>query len=109
MHTHLTHISKFPQSLPDQLRYGEFFFIPRFHIFSNTFFQIAHALGYLHAKDIVHGRLCSRNVFLESKVQLSVLDYAAGQSNVVYSSPQLLNQINTAANESEHNYSKLAF
>ena len=68
------------------------------------FFQIAHALGYLHAKDIVHGRLCSRNVFLESKVQLSVLDYAVGQSNVVYSSPQLLNQINTA---SEHYYSKL--
>jgi len=59
--------------------------------------QIAHALGYLHAKDIVHGRLCSRNVFLESKVQLSVLDYAVGQSNVVYSSPQLLNQINTAS------------
>ena len=68
------------------------------------FFQIAHALGYLHAKDIVHGRLCSRNVFLESKVQLSVLDYSVGQSNVVYSSPQLLNQINTA---SEHHYSKL--
>lgn len=67
-------------------------------------FQIAHALGYLHAKDIVHGRLCSRNVFLESKVQLSVLDYAVGQSNVVYSSPQLLNQINTA---SEPHYSKL--
>ena len=78
------------------------------HIFSlkgkNLFFQIAHALGYLHAKDIVHGRLCSRNVFLESKVQLSVLDYAVGQSNVVYSSPQLLNQINTAT---EHLYSKL--
>ena len=79
------------------------------HIFSLKekiffFFQIAHALGYLHAKDIVHGRLCSRNVFLESKVQLSVLDYAVGQSNVVYSSPQLLNQINTA---SEHYYSKL--
>ena len=78
------------------------------HIFSLKekifFFQIAHALGYLHAKDIVHGRLCSRNVFLESKVQLSVLDYAVGQSNVVYSSPQLLNQINTG---SEHHYSKL--
>ena len=67
-------------------------------------FQIAHALGYLHAKDIVHGRLCSRNVFLESKVQLSVLDYSVGHSNVVYSSPQLLNQINTA---SKHHYSKL--
>ena len=51
---------------------------------------VAHALGYLHAKNIVHGRLCSRNVFLESKVQVSLLDYAAGRSNVIYSSPELI-------------------
>jgi hypothetical protein len=44
----------------------------------------------LHAKGIVHGRLCSRNVFLEPKIQLSLLDYAIGQPNYVYSSPQLL-------------------
>ncbi len=46
---------------------------------------------YLHAKDIVHGRVSSRNVFLEKKVQLSLLDYAVGCANVVYSSPQVRN------------------
>ena len=53
-------------------------------------FQVANALGYIHAKNITHGRLCSRNIFLEHKVQLSLLDYTIGQSNLVYSSPQLL-------------------
>lgn len=52
--------------------------------------QVANALGYIHAKNITHGRLCSRNIFLEHKVQLSLLDYTIGQSNLVYSSPQLL-------------------
>lgn len=52
--------------------------------------QVANALGYLHAKDITHGRLCSRNVFLEPKVQLSLLDYAIGHQNTAYSSPQVL-------------------
>ena len=53
-------------------------------------YQVANALGYLHSKDIVHGRICSRNVFLEPKVQLSLLDYAVGQAHISYSSPQLL-------------------
>ena len=55
-------------------------------------FQVANALGYLHSKDIIHGRICSRNIFLEPKVQLSLLDYAVGQPNIQYSSPQLLSQ-----------------
>ena len=45
---------------------------------------VAHAIGYLHAKDIVHGRISSKNVFLEPKVQLSLLDYAGDQSNIIY-------------------------
>ena len=49
-------------------------------------------MGYLHSKDIIHGRICSRNIFLEPKVQLSLLDYAVGQPNTQYSSPQLLSQ-----------------
>ena len=52
--------------------------------------QIANAIGYLHAKNIIHGRICSRNVFLESKIQLSLLDYAIGSPNIVYSSPELI-------------------
>ena len=55
-------------------------------------FKVANALGYLHSKDIIHGRICSRNIFLEPKVQLSLLDYAVGQPNTQYSSPQLLSQ-----------------
>ena len=55
--------------------------------------QLCNALGYLHAKDIVHGRICSRNVFLESKVQLSLLDYAVGIQNTVYSSPQVTKEM----------------
>ncbi len=31
--------------------------------------QVGNALGYLHAKGIVHGRISSRNVFLEKKVR----------------------------------------
>ena len=53
---------------------------------------VAHAIGYLHAKNIVHGRISSKNVFLEPKVQLSLLDYAGDQSNIIYSSPQIILQ-----------------
>lgn len=38
--------------------------------------QIAHGMGYLHAKGIVHTKLCSRNIFLESKVKISITDYS---------------------------------
>ena len=51
--------------------------------------QLANALGYIHSRGIVHGRLSSQNVFLENKVQLSLIDYAAGAANAVYSSPQV--------------------
>ena len=54
----------------------------------------------------MHGRLCSKNIFLEHKIQLSLLDYAVGQSNTVYTSPQLLDQLEegTFLNESEQKY-----
>lgn len=52
--------------------------------------QMANALGYIHSRGIVHGRLSSQNVFLENKVQLSLIDYAAGAPNAVYSSPQAI-------------------
>ena len=54
--------------------------------------QLSNAMGYLHAKDIVHGRISSRNVFLEGKIQLSLLDYAVGIPNTVYSSPMVLSE-----------------
>ena len=54
--------------------------------------QLSNAIGYLHAKDIIHGRISSKNVFLEGKVQLSLLDYAVGSPNTIYSSPQVLSK-----------------
>ena len=35
--------------------------------------QAANALSYLHAKDIIHGRLSAQNIFLENKVLSSSL------------------------------------
>lgn len=32
-------------------------------------------MEYLHAKKIENGKLCSRNVFLESKVKIGMTDY----------------------------------
>ncbi|XP_002159189.2 kinase suppressor of Ras 2 [Hydra vulgaris] len=37
--------------------------------------QIAQGMGYLHAKGITLGKLCSKNIFLESKVKISITDY----------------------------------
>ena len=51
--------------------------------------QLSNALGYLHSRGVAHGRLSAHNVFLESRVQLSLIDYAQGASNAVYSSPQV--------------------
>ena len=52
--------------------------------------QLCNALGYAHSRGVVHGRLSAHNVFLESRVQLSLIDYAAGAANPAYSSPQVL-------------------
>ena len=39
-------------------------------------FQVSQAMSYLHSRGIVHGHLNSRNVFLEAKVKLSILDHS---------------------------------
>ena len=51
--------------------------------------QAANALSYLHAKDIIHGRLSSQNIFLESKVLVSMLDYAPNTPNLQYCAPEI--------------------
>ena len=43
--------------------------------------QVAQALGYLHAKSIAARCLCSRNVYLEPKVKLFVLDHAVADAD----------------------------
>ncbi|CAL4117386.1 unnamed protein product, partial [Meganyctiphanes norvegica] len=42
--------------------------------------QVAQAMSYLHSRNIVHGHLNSRNVFLESKIKLSLLDHSMVES-----------------------------
>ena len=51
--------------------------------------QVANALSYLHAKDIIHGRLSSQNIFLENKVLVSMLDYAPTTLNLQYCPPEI--------------------
>ena len=51
--------------------------------------QAANALSYLHAKDIIHGRLSSQNIFLENKVLVSMLDYAPTTPNLQYCAPEI--------------------
>jgi len=43
--------------------------------------QVALALGYLHAKSISARCLSSRNVYLEPKVKLSVLDHGIASTD----------------------------
>ena len=55
--------------------------------------QIVNAFSYLHAKNLTHGRLSSHNIFLESKVKVSLLDYAASLPNFHYLAPEIATQI----------------
>ena len=55
--------------------------------------QTVNAFSYLHAKDITHGRLSSQNIFLESKVKVSLLDYAANLPNLQYFAHEIAVQI----------------
>ncbi|XP_065059797.1 kinase suppressor of Ras 2-like [Rhopilema esculentum] len=45
--------------------------------------QIAQGMEYLHAKKIELGKLCSRNVYLESKVKIAMTDYISRHIPVV--------------------------
>ena len=52
--------------------------------------QTANAMSYLHCKGIVHGRLSAHNIFLESTVKVSLLDYAPNLLNLQYLAPELI-------------------
>lgn len=41
--------------------------------------QIAQAMGYLHAKGIILRRLNTKNIFLEPKVKISIMDHGMSQ------------------------------
>ncbi|KFM71299.1 Kinase suppressor of Ras 2, partial [Stegodyphus mimosarum] len=46
-----------------------------FHSKHNIARQIAQGMGYLHAKDIVHRKLNSKNIILECRVKLCIMDH----------------------------------
>lgn len=46
-----------------------------FHSKLNIARQIAQGMGYLHAKGIAHKKLKSKNIILESRVKLCIMDY----------------------------------
>ncbi|XP_054706754.1 dual specificity protein kinase splB-like [Uloborus diversus] len=46
-----------------------------FHSKHNIARQIAQGMGYLHAKDIVHKKLNSKNIILECRVKLCIMDH----------------------------------
>lgn len=46
-----------------------------FHSKHNIARQIAQGMGYLHAKDITHKRLNSKNIILECRVKLCIMDH----------------------------------
>jgi kinase suppressor of Ras 2 len=45
----------------------------------NTIRQVAQGMGYLHARGIVIRKLNSKNVYLEPKVKLCVIDYGMAE------------------------------
>ena len=55
--------------------------------------QTANALSYLHCKGIVHGRLSSHNIFLETTVKVSLLDYGSSSLNLQFYSPEIVRNI----------------
>ena len=55
--------------------------------------QTANALSYLHAKGISHGRLSAHNIFLETKVKVSLLDYTPASLNLEYCSPEIAQRL----------------
>nr|XP_042898609.1 kinase suppressor of Ras 1 isoform X2 [Parasteatoda tepidariorum] len=56
-----------------------------FHSKHNIARQIAQGMGYLHAKGIVHQKLNSKNIILECRVKLSIMDH--GMSNKLLDRP----------------------
>ena len=50
------------------------------HTRVNIVRQVALGMGYLHARGIVVRKLNSKNIFLEPKVKLSLMDYSMAES-----------------------------
>jgi serine/threonine protein kinase len=59
--------------------------------------QTANAFSYLHCRGILHGRLSAHNIFLESTVKVSLLDYAPDRLNLQYYAPEIAQQLRAEA------------
>ncbi|CAM1293701.1 Uncharacterised protein g815 [Pycnogonum litorale] len=52
------------------------------HAKVNILRQVAQGMGYLHAKGIIHKKLNSKNIFLESKVKICFMDNGMAESEL---------------------------
>ncbi|CAB4063660.1 KSR2 [Lepeophtheirus salmonis] len=54
--------------------------------------KVASAMGYLHAKDIIHGQLTTKNVFISNykMVYLSLLDYSVSETGQILKTPEYI-------------------
>ena len=59
--------------------------------------QTANAFSYLHCRGILHGRLSAHNIFLESTVKVSLLDYAPDRLNLQYYAPEIARELRAEA------------
>ncbi len=59
----------------------------------NILRQTANALSYLHDRSIIHGKLCSHNIFLETTVKVSLLDHSLSSLNLQFCSPEIVRNI----------------
>ena len=72
----------------------------------NTLRQVAQAMGYLHARGIVHKKISSNNIILENKVKICLMDqgfntydynsknYAiAAKGHLTYLSPEMIRSL----------------
>ena len=59
----------------------------------NILRQTANALSYLHDRSIIHGKLSSHNIFLETTVKVSLLDHSLSSLNLQFCSPEIVRNI----------------
>ncbi|UYV64396.1 hypothetical protein LAZ67_3000523 [Cordylochernes scorpioides] len=80
-----------------------------FHSKVNIARQVAQGMGYLHAKGIVHRKLCSSNILLENRVKVCLMDMsccrpvgphdsaAVSRGALSYLSPEILRSLRVTA------------
>lgn len=77
--------------------------------------QVAQAMGYLHARGIVHGKINSNNIIVENKIKICLMDQGVGnrlplstrhmmlpRRHLAYLSPELIRSLSVHAAPNYH-------